>query len=113
MFWQKNASSCHSLYNMDKVDVTKPLLIVEGYNDCLACIEAGYTNVVSIPGGADDDNWIRFNYSWLEQFEEITLWFDNDNAGDAGTKKVLPRLGEYRCKIVKPLSEDEDAVEKY
>lgn len=113
MFWQKNASNCPSLYNMDKCDITKPLLVVEGFNDCLACIEAGYTNVVSIPGGAEDDNWIQFNYDWLECFDEIILWFDNDNAGQQGLNKVVARLGEYRCKIAKPTSDNEDAVEAY
>ena len=113
MFWQKNASNCPSLYNMDKCDITKPLLICEGFNDALACIEAGYTNVVSIPGGAEDDNWIQFNYDWLECFDEIILWFDNDNAGQQGLNKVVARLGEYRCKIAKPTEDHEDAVEAY
>ena len=113
MFWQKNASNCPSLYNMDKCDITKPLIVTEGFFDCLACIEAGYTNVVSIPGGAEDDNWIQFNYDWLECFDEIILWFDNDNAGQQGLNKVVARLGEYRCKIAKPTSDNEDAVEAY
>lgn len=113
MFWQKNASNCPSLYNMDKCDITKPLLVVEGFPDCLSCIEAGYTNVVSIPGGAEDDNWIQFNYDWLECFDEIILWFDNDNAGQQGLNKVVARLGEYRCKIAKPTEDHEDAVEAY
>lgn len=113
MFWQKNASNCPSLYNMDKCDITKPLVVTEGFFDSLACIEAGYTNVVSIPGGAEDDNWIQFNYDWLECFDEIILWFDNDNAGQQGLNKVVARLGEYRCKIAKPTEDHEDAVEAY
>lgn len=86
---------------------------VSGNCDALACIEAGYTNVVSIPGGAEDDNWIQFNYDWLECFDEIILWFDNDNAGQQGLNKVVARLGEYRCKIAKPTEDHEDAVEAY
>ena len=98
---------------MDKCDITKPLVVTEGFFDSLACIEAGYTNVVSIPGGAEDDNWIQFNYDWLECFDEIILWFDNDNAGQQGLNKVVARLGEYRCKIAKPTEDHEDAVEAY
>lgn len=86
---------------------------VSGNCDALACIEAGYTNVVSIPGGAEDDNWIQFNYDWLECFDEIILWFDNDNAGQQGLNKVVARLGEYRCKIAKPTEDHENAVEAY
>ena len=111
MFWQKDADTCPLLYNMDKVDVSKPLCIVEGYFDCLAVIEAGYTNVVSINGGANDDNWIKFNYEWLENFKDIILWFDNDEAGEDGLHKVVTRLGEYRVRIVQTIEEDEDAVE--
>lgn len=113
MFWQKDADTCPLLYNMDKVDVSKPLCIVEGYFDCLAVIEAGYTNVVSINGGANDDNWIKFNYELLENFKDIILWFDNDEAGEDGLHKVVTRLGEYRVRIVQTIEEDEDAVEQY
>lgn len=112
-FYQKNASVAPVLYNVDKVDPTKPLTICEGYNDCLACIEAGYVNVVSIPSGAEDLNWVELNFELLDQCEELILWYDNDEAGQEGLKKVTQRLGEYRCKIVKPTEEDEEAVRSY
>lgn len=88
-------------------------ICVTGNCDTLSVFESGYTNVVSIPGGAEDSNWIDFNYEFLENIENFILWFDNDKAGQDGLKKVVSRLGEYRCKIVKPSKEDEDAVEKY
>lgn len=113
MFWQKDADTCPLLYNMDKVDISKPVCIVEGYFDALAVIESGYTNVVSINGGANDDNWIKFNYEWLENFKDIILWFDNDEAGEDGLKKVVSRLGEYRVRVVRTIEEDEDCVERY
>ena len=31
---------------------------------------------------------------------------DNDKAGQDGLSKVIPRIGEYRCKIVKTTSEE-------
>lgn len=112
-FYQKNADTCPILYNINKIDVTQPLLLTEGMNDTMACIEAGFKNVVSIPSGANDDNWINFNYEFLDQFEDIILWFDNDDAGESGMKKAIPRLGEYRIKIVKPTEDDEEAVYSY
>ena len=112
-FYQKNADTCPILYNINKIDVTQPLLLTEGMNDTMACIEAGFKNVVSIPSGANDDNWINFNYEFLDQFEDIILWFDNDDAGESGMKKAIPRLGEYRIKIVKPTEDDEEAVCNY
>ena len=112
-FYQKDADVCPILFNIDKIDISRPLLLVEGPMDAMACIEAGYTNVASIPSGAADDNWINFNYEILDQFSDIILWFDNDEAGEMGVKKTIPRLGEYRIKTVKPIEEDEDAVCKY
>ena len=88
-------------------------IAVTGNCDAMACIEAGFKNVVSIPSGANDDNWINFNYEFLDQFEDIILWFDNDDAGESGMKKAIPRLGEYRIKIVKPTEDDEEAVYNY
>ena len=96
-----------------KLDYTKPLLCVEGHFDCLSAIEAGYTNVCSIPDGANNVQWIEFNFDFLENFNTIILWFDNDSAGEEGLKKTVSRLGEYKCKIVKPKPDDEDKVEEY
>lgn len=111
MWWQRDSSMCPILYNVSKIDITKPLVIVEGFIDALAVIESGYNNVVSIPGGANDTSYIEFNYDFLENFDNIILWYDNDGAGQDGLNKAVKRLGEYRCKIVKPDSDDEDSVE--
>ena len=113
MWWQKDADMCPSLYNINKIDITQPLVICEGFPDCLSIVEAGYRNVVSIPGGAEDLSWIEFNYDFLDSINEIILWFDNDKAGQGGLQKAVSRLGEGKCKIVKPTSIDEDDVEKY
>lgn len=113
MWWDKKSDMCPILYNIDKIDITKPLVICEGFMDALSIFESGFTNVVSIPGGAEDINWIEFNYDILENVPELILWYDNDAAGNGGLKKVVGRLGEYKCKIVKPDKDDENDVEKY
>lgn len=109
----RSRSTCPSLFNMNKTDFTQPLLITEGYMDALSCYESGYQNVVSIHGGAEDLKWIDFNFDYLEEFETIILWFDNDKAGQKGLDDTISRLGEYRCKIVSPTKEHEEAVNKY
>lgn len=113
MWYQKGKSNCPLLYNIRHVDITKPIVITEGCIDTLSVIEAGFTNVMSIPHGASDTSWIEFNYEFLEDFNEIIIWFDNDSAGQMALDNTIKRLGEYRCKIVKPSTEDEDAVEQY
>ena len=101
-WWQKDSSKCPLLYNMDRIDTTKPLLITEGYFDTLAAVESGFINAVSINGGAEDYNWIEYNYDWLEKFSSIIIWSDNDTPGDAMRKECVNRLGLARVKIVTP-----------
>ena len=88
-------------------------ITVIGNCDALSVIESGYTNVCSVPNGAGSLNWVEFNYDFLQNFNTIILYFDNDPAGQEGLNKIIPRIGEYRCKIVKPTSEDEQMVEDY
>ena len=85
---------------MDKADITKPLVICEGEFDCLSLIESGIKNAVSVPTGCKSTEWITTNWTWLEQFEEIILWFDNDEAGKEGVKEVFNRLPNKTVKIV-------------
>ena len=85
---------------MDKADITKPLVICEGEFDCLSLIECGIKNAVSVPTGCKSTEWITTNWTWLEQFEEVILWYDNDEAGKEGVKEVFNRLPNKTVKIV-------------
>lgn len=89
-YWWKGSTD--ALYNMHNIDITKPLVICEGEFDCIALIEAGFKNVVSPKAGAKSYEWIDKNWEWLNQFEEITLWYDNDNAGKEGAQTIASRL---------------------
>jgi archaellum biogenesis ATPase FlaH/5S rRNA maturation endonuclease (ribonuclease M5) len=97
---QKDADTSEVLFNMNRIDPTQPLVITEGEIDCLSVIEAGYKNVVSVPFGANNDHWIEENFDWLEQFEKIVIWSDNDEPGLKMKKNIIPRLGEWKCYIV-------------
>lgn len=97
---QPGASTSPILFNMNKIDPSKPLVITEGEIDCLSVIEAGYQNCVSIPLGALGEQWIEFNWDWLEQFDKIIIWSDNDSAGINMRKNVCGRLGTYRAYFV-------------
>lgn len=97
---QKDRDTTPLLYGMEKADTTKPLLICEGEIDRLSAIEAGFYNAVSVPFGAGNYQWIEYNLSWLDTFEKIILWADEDEAGQKMIKEVVPRLGEYRCYVV-------------
>ena len=98
--WFEKETNINTLYLMDKADITKPLVICEGEFDALSLIEAGYKNAVSVPTGCRSTEWITTNWTWLEQFEEVILWYDNDEAGKEGSNEVFNRLPNKVVKIV-------------
>ena len=97
---QKDADTSPLLFNMNRVNTSQPLLILEGEIDCLAAIEAGYTNSVSVPFGAGNFLWIKENFDWLEQFDEIIVCADNDEPGKEMQKECVSRLGSWRTKFI-------------
>lgn len=97
---QKGADSKNILYNMNRIDPTKPLIITEGEIDCLSVIESGYKNCVSIPLGAQNSKYIEENFDWLEQFDKIIIWFDNDISGVHARKEACSRLGTWKTYFI-------------
>lgn len=97
MWWNKEYDNCPTLFNKQNIDITKPLIITEGEIDTLSIVEAGETNVVSIPYGSQDTNWIEFNWEWLENFNKIIIWADDDEPGIKMINECIPRLGKHRC----------------
>jgi hypothetical protein len=39
---------------------------------------------------------------WLERFDRIVLWMDDDAAGREGAERVAAKLGTGRCAVVRP-----------
>ena len=100
--WFEKGTNVNTLFNMDKVNISEPLLITEGEFDCLSAIESGFKNTVSIPSGVNSTNeWITSNWTFIEQFEEIIIWFDNDEPGIKGAREVFNRLPNSSVKIVR------------
>lgn len=95
-----NFDHSNILFNMNRIDPSKPLVITEGQMDCLAVIESGYSNTVSVPAGTENLKWIEECYEWLEQFDKIIIWSDNDRAGLNLRKEACSRLGSWRTKYV-------------
>jgi 5S rRNA maturation endonuclease (ribonuclease M5)/archaellum biogenesis ATPase FlaH len=100
-FWsQKDTDTMPILYGINQIDPTEKLLIVEGELDRLAVIEAGFRNVVSVPNGATSFGWIEKCWDFLEQFEKIIIWSDNDSAGLTLRKEACTRLGTWKTFFV-------------
>lgn len=97
---QKDADTSALLFNMNRVNTSKPLLITEGETDCASAIEAGYINTVSVPLGAGNLHWIEENWDWLNNFDSIIIWSDNDDPGIKMRKECIYRLGTWRTKYI-------------
>lgn len=83
-----------TLWKLDFTDNAKPLIITEGEIDQLSFEEQGIQNAVSVPAGANSLSWIDTDFEELEQFKEIILAFDNDEAGNNGANAIAKRLPE-------------------
>ena len=87
------------LFNMDNVSYNKPLIITEGQCDAMALYEAGCTNVVSVPSGAEDLEWINTCWDWLNSFKWFILFGDSDEPGLKMITSIKDRLGQDKCMI--------------
>lgn len=94
------------LFGMDLCVPDQPLVITEGQIDTMSLYEAGIRNVVSVPTGCENFDWIEPCWSWLEQFQKIIVFGDNDPPGKKMIRTLTSRLGEDRCWIVEEYPDD-------
>lgn len=88
------------LYGMDDCDFKYPLIIIEGEPDKLVLDECEIKNAVSIPSGTNDFSWIDECWEWMENFDEIIIWGDNDTAGKGFQQECVARLDDWKLKVV-------------
>lgn len=84
------------LWGMWHIDKTKPLVITEGQPDAMAVWQSGYKNVVSVPSGANNLQWIDNCWEWLKDIKEIILWADNDAPGLKMAKEIENRFDNVK-----------------
>lgn len=82
----------------------KKLVITEGEIDCLSVATAfeGKYPVVSIKNGAQSaSKEIAANLQWITGYEEIYLWFDNDEHGRRAVDDCVVILPANKVKIIR------------
>lgn len=88
-------------YNLDAIKDKQEIIIVEGEMDCLSFVEAGITNVISVPNGASKGNskldYLDNCYQYFEGATKIILATDRDEAGRNLQNELLRRLDIDRC----------------
>jgi twinkle protein len=87
----------------------REVIITEGEYDALACIQAGFGDVVSVPNGApaseNEEGKARYAYLYkgekllpeLDKFQKFILAVDGDEKGRFLRDALAVRLGEHRC----------------
>lgn len=102
--WSKETQEPNTmsiLFGMHLCEMGKPLVLTEGQLDALSLYEAGIRNVVSVPSGSSDLNWIEHCWDWLENFNEIIIFGDNDKPGQEMVDNIIRRLSGFQIKVVR------------
>lgn len=84
------------LWGMWKTVKNKPLVITEGQPDAMVVHQCGYKNVVSVPNGAKNFKWIDSCWEYLQEFNEIIVFYDNDRPGYEFALEVKRRLDNVK-----------------
>ena len=111
----QEGGGAHDFFGLEHVEKGQPLIIVEGEMDCLSAMEAGLTNVVSVPAGApikvadgkvlpSEDK--RFAYVWnareiIDAAPYVVLATDQDTPGQALAEELARRIGKEKCRVAK------------
>lgn len=91
----------------------RSIVICEGEIDAMSFYQYGVP-ALSVPfggGKGDKQRWIQYEYERLNQFDDVLVCMDNDEAGIAGAKEIIERLGAHRCRIVElPMKDANDCL---
>ena len=89
----------------------KRVVITEGELDAVSCYEAmsGWPMVSLLSGAAAARKAIQRYLEWLQGYEEIVLFFDNDDAGRKATEEACQVLPPGKVKIANLLGDYKDA----
>jgi twinkle protein len=96
-------------YNYEIISTVNEIVIVEGEIDLLSCVECGITNVISVPNGAANTEYLD-NCIDLFDGKTIIICVDNDAAGITLRNELIRRFGAEHCSTVN-LCEYKDANE--
>ena len=90
-------------WNVNSVVGSQEMIITEGRNDALACIQAGYKAVVSLGNGNKSrvELFDGFRHTLFAQVKTVIIAVDNDEAGDVARDNLLKYFGAAKCKVVR------------
>lgn len=83
----KHKLNGHSFYNSDSIKKEGPIIVVEGENDCISVVEAGWNSGIVCCNGSISTAQLEWLGLHLANRDVITI-FDADPAGDKYREKV-------------------------
>jgi twinkle protein len=89
------------LFGMGQCEDFTRLVITEGQLDSLSVAECGIKNAVSVPTGAVGFTWLSHCWDWINKFEEIVVFGDNEN-GKITLIETLEKRIQGKVKCVRP-----------
>lgn len=89
------------LFGMNHCSEGGQLIITEGQIDSLSVIQAGLTNAVSVPTGAQGSTWVPHCYDWIQKFDEIVIFGDCEKGKITLTEMIQSRFSNKRIRIVR------------
>lgn len=102
------------LFNYDGVNKNTPLIICEGEFDCMIIYQSGFKNVVSVGAGANSLTDLIEQYkTFLDGFESLIIFSDNDEAGRSMERDFLKAFPDKVRLIDKLIMQLKDANEEY
>lgn len=116
--WRREVGCKTVLFNDEAISDHEfdEIFIAEAEIDCMSIWNAGFRNVVGLTAGADTFESIQEWYDKLERFKKVYLVMDNDEAGQAGAKKIARRLGlgrVYNIELPADVKDPNDYFKKY
>ena len=89
------------LFGMAQCEDFTRLVITEGQLDSLSIAECGVKNAVSVPTGAVGFTWLSHCWDWVNNFNEIVVFGDNEN-GKITLIETLEKRIQGKVKCVRP-----------
>lgn len=88
------------LFGMAQCAGSGTLVITEGQIDSLSVRAAGFENAVSVPFGKNGFTWIPYCFDFLQRFQQIVVFGDNENGHITLSDEISSRFPK-KTKVVR------------
>ena len=90
------------LYGIQNVNYDNDTLVItEGQIDSLSLTEAGIENALSVPMGKNNFNWVNTCWDFLQRFEKIIVFGDNENGKITLVDEIARMLKRHQILVVR------------